>query len=118
MIVVLSKPAEQEDIDKAAEEYKSYIKITIDVAKELVAIGGEYHFDAEQELLKLGSEQENIWGGGLELSSKTLETLAMINVRANNNPHQDIENKTIKKKFLEISYRFLSHYANKPSTLL
>lgn len=114
MILILTKPATKEDIEKASQEYKTYIKITIDIEREIVAIGGEYHFDAEQELLKSGSKQEAIWGGGLELSSKTLETLAMVNVRANNNPHQDIQNPEIKKKFLEIAYRFLASYANKP----
>ena len=117
MIIILSQPAIEEDIKKASEHYPNYIKITIDLEKETVAIGGEYHFDAEQQLLKLGSKQENIWGGGLELISKTLETYAMINVRTKVNPSQDICDSTIKHRFLEIAYKFLKEYAAKPPTL-
>ena len=117
MIVILSQPATGEDIKKASEHYPNYIKITIDLEKEIVAIGGEYHFDAEQELLKLGSKQVDIWGGGLELTSKCLETYAMINVRAKINPSQDICDSTIKNRFLEIAYKFLKDYAAKPPTL-
>lgn len=117
MIVILSKPATDEDIKQASQHYPNYIKITIDMEKETVALGGEYHFDAEQQLLKLGSKQADIWGGGLELTSKCLETYAMINVRAKINPSQDICDSSIKKHFLEIAYKFLSNYAAKPQIL-
>ena len=117
MIVILSQPATDEDIKKASEHYPNYIKITIDLANEVVALGGEYHYDAEQVLLKQGSKQADIWGGGLELTSKCLETYAMINVRAKINPSQDICDTSIKKKFLEIAYKFLSNYAAKPPLL-
>ncbi len=117
MIVILSKPATDEDIKNASEDYPNYIKITIDMAQEIVAVGGEYHYDAEQQLLNLGCKQVNIWGGGLELTSKCLETYAMINVRAKINPSQDICNPSIKEKFLNIAYKFLSDYAAKPPIL-
>ena len=42
----------QEDLVKAREEYPEYIKITADLEKRIVAIGGEYHADAEQILIK------------------------------------------------------------------
>jgi hypothetical protein len=113
MIIVLKDRATDNDIKRASEEYTHYIKITIDLDKEMVAIGGEYHFDAEKELLKLGSKQESIWGGGLNLTTKNLETNAMINVRAGINPHQEIQNQEIKSKFLQIAYKYVDKYANK-----
>lgn len=117
MIIILSKPATDEDIKKASQHYPDYVKITIDIKKNIVVLGGEYHFDAEQKLLEIGSKQEDIWGGGLELSTKTLETIAMINVRAKINPHQDIMNQSTKNKFLEIAYKLLQSYANEPELL-
>lgn len=116
MIVILTHPATAEDIEKASQEYKSYVKITIDIKNRRVAIGGEYHFDAEQELLKLGSSQEDIWGGGLELHAKNIETFAMINVRAKTNPSQDILNPRIKEQFCTIAHEYLSEFANHPPT--
>ena len=117
MIVILQEPAKQDDMRKAQEHYPGYAKITIDIKKEKVAIGGEYHFDAEQKLLEIGCKQDDIWGGGIELESKTIETNAMINVRAKINPHQDIQDEKIKKKFLIIAYKYLRSYANKPTVL-
>jgi len=117
MIITLDAPALDSDIKKASGDYPNYVKITIDVVKEKVIIGGEYHFDAEQLLLNEGSNQKNIWGGGLDLITKNLETIAMINIRTRINPHQEIQNESIRKIFLTIAYKFLKKYAKKPAFL-
>ena len=47
MSIIIVEKLTKEDIQKAREEYSEYIKITVDIKKEIVAIGGEYHADAE-----------------------------------------------------------------------
>lgn len=117
MIVILKTPATDKDIKNASADYPNYVKITIDIEKEIVIIGGEYHFDAEQFLLNQGSGQKNIWGGGLDLITKEMNTIAMLNVRPKINPHQDIQNISIKKNFIKIAYKYLHKYAKKPEIL-
>ncbi len=73
MVIILSSQATEEDLDNAKEEYKTYIKVTMDVEKEIVSIGGKYHFDAEQELLKVGCKQGTIWGGGVDLIANRID---------------------------------------------
>lgn len=109
IVIIQDKPT-FEDLKKAREEYKSYIKITIDVAKEIVAIGGEYHADAEKLLFAKGSKQENIWGGGVNLETGLFETNAIINLRAKTNPSADILDPTIREKFLTIAKEALGRY--------
>src|SRR3982750_607205 len=110
MVIILSAPATQDNIDIAKEEYKTYIKVTMDVEKEVVAIGGEYHFDAEQELLKLGCTQESIWGGGVDLIAKRIDFNAMINIRAGVNYSTEICDEEVKQKFTSIIKKFLPQY--------
>jgi hypothetical protein len=110
MIVILERPARKEDIERASEEYKSYIKVTADVKKEVVAIGGEYHYDAEQQLLKLGCNQEDIWGGGVDLKTNTIDTNAMINIRVRQNYSTEICDPTAKDKFIVVVKSFLPDY--------
>jgi hypothetical protein len=117
MIVILHSFPTKEQIQQAAEHYPDFIKVTIDVVQKKIAIGGEYHFDAEQILLSEGSKQDNIWGGSLDLITKQLDTYAMINVRAGINPHQDIQDLSLKKLFLSIAYETLKNYAAKPQVL-
>lgn len=114
MIIVLSGPATKEDVEKASEEYKNYIKVTMDIEKERVAIGGEYHFDAEQQLLALGSDQKDIWGGGVDLLTKSIDVNAMINVRVKQNYSTEICDETVKKRFIDLVVKYLPDYVAKP----
>ncbi len=50
MVIVVVEELSKDDVLKARGEYRDYIKITIDLSKKIVAIGGEYHADAEEVL--------------------------------------------------------------------
>lgn len=106
-IVILSKKASNEDLKKASHDYKNYIKITADIEKEIVAIGGEYHADAEKLLLEKGSLQKNIWGGGVDLVLKRFETNAMINLRPPQNSSTEILDVKTREKFLKICHKMI-----------
>lgn len=98
--VVIKNEATENDIKKASEEYGNYIKIAVDIKTKMVVIGGQWHADGEKELLKLGSKQENIWGGGIDIKTKKIDYNALINIR----PHQkndsmEILDKKKKNKF-------------------
>lgn len=112
MIVILSAPATNEDIEKAKEEYKTYIKVTVDIQKETVAIGGEYHYDAEQKLLAVGCNQQSIWGGGIDLVAKRIDTNAMINIRSGVNYSTEICDEYVKAKFTHLIKKYLGSYVS------
>lgn len=106
MIIILTKKATSKDLKKASLDYKTYIKITLDIEKETVAIGGEYHADAEKLLLAQGCLQKNIWGGGLDMQSKEIQFSALINIRSTNSSMEILDEK-IRKKFLKICKKML-----------
>ena len=67
----------------AQETFGDMVKAVVDVEKEIMAIGGEMHFDEEQVLLQNGSRQENLWGINLyvELTGADfIEYDSMINI--------------------------------------
>ncbi len=108
MIILISKKATKEELEKMAEDFGGdYIKVTIDVNIKIIAGGGERHFDAEQILLENGSKQENIWGGGLDPKTKTIDYNSMINLRPNQNPSRDILSEEIRKEFDKIIKEYL-----------
>jgi len=72
MIVVLDKKITPAQFKQAREAYLDYIKTVIDIEKNILAVGGEFHIDCEEVLLKLGSKQENLYGGGIQ-TTKFLE---------------------------------------------
>jgi hypothetical protein len=112
-IVIVSVELTSGEFEKAKEDYGSYIKITIDLEKGLIALGGEYHADAERILLKQGSKQKNIWGGGVNLETGQFETNAIINLRGGINDSTEILDFAIRKKFLGFAKKALKDYVRK-----
>lgn len=109
-IVIVKDKLERIDFEKAKEDYQTYIKITLDLKKEIVVLGGEYHADAEKLLLDQGSLQKNIWGGGVNLETKQLETNAIINLRPGENDSPEILDPKKREKFLKIAKEVLRDY--------
>lgn len=109
-IVLVYDKVSKEDFEKAREDYENYIKITLDLKKEIVALGGEYHADAEQLLLAQGSKQKDIWGGGVNLEERRIETNAIINLRPRQNESTEILGKEVREKFIKIVKKVLKDY--------
>jgi hypothetical protein len=107
-IVVAKERLTKEDLKKAREEFSEYIKITADLVKEIVIIGGEYHADAEKLLIeKYSSFQNDIWGGGYNISSRAFEVNAIINLKPGINDSVDVLDPKIRNRFLELVKRRL-----------
>ena len=65
------------------EPFDTLIKYVVDIGRGRIALGGEMHADAEEELLKTGSSQADLWGGNL-LPWRTpprIEHTSLINIR-------------------------------------
>ena len=110
IIVHEGEKVTKEDLEKAKADYETYIKITIDIEGKIVALGGEYHADAEKLLLEGGSKQNNIWGGGVNLESRNFETNAIVNLRSGRNNSTDILDGETREKFLDLAKKVLRTY--------
>ncbi len=107
MIVTKSTPYSKEEIKKLQEQFDSYIKTVIDVEKKICSAGCDRHFESEKLLLDQGSLQENIWGGGIDLETKTVDGNSFINIRPNQgNTSNEIQDATIRNLFEEITRYF------------
>lgn len=109
-LVLIKEKISPVDFKKALQDYDSYIKITIDILKEAIVIGGEYHADAERFLLKQGSRQKNIWGGGVNLETGRFETNALINLRPGRNDSTEILDSRTREQFLKTARKIFRKY--------
>jgi hypothetical protein len=62
-IHLIKKKATMSQIKEMMETLNSYIKVAIDIDREVLAGGGMLHADCEAVLIDDGSKQEDIWGG-------------------------------------------------------
>ena len=107
-ILILTQRASSEEIKQVSEHFDGFIKVVVDIEKEILCAGADRHVDEEQELLKSGSKQSNLWGGGLDLETGEIDYNSMINLRPNqDNPSRDILSKDIREKFDEVVTKIL-----------
>ena len=107
MIITKDSPFSKEEIKKATQEFETYIKTVIDLDKKICSAGANRHFESEKILLEQGSKQKDIWGGGVDLETKAIDTNAMINIRPNdsNNSNELLDSEK-RKKFEELTKYF------------
>lgn len=104
-VVVVRDLITNEQLESAREEYRDYVKVVVDIEREILAAGGRWHADAEKILLGAGSRQEYLWGGGVDLVSKRIEFIALINMRPKYSRSQEVLDPEIRDKMEEIIKR-------------
>jgi hypothetical protein len=107
-IHIIRQRATEKEIREMLEELETYIKLAVDVERSILAGGGEYHADSEEVLLEDGSRQEDLWGADWYPESKTLEFVALINIRPRQgNRGMEIEDPKLRTKIETIVRRLL-----------
>ncbi len=91
IIHVIRAPATPEQIAEMLQAFGDFIKLAVDVDREILAGGGNLHADCENMLLQDGSGQENIWGAdwvpvGFRMTRKYVLILSSISVPIRTTP--------------------------------
>jgi len=109
MIITKSKPFTKEEIKKLKEQYEVYIKTVIDLERKICSAGMDRHFEGEQILLEKGSNQSNIWGGGIDLKTKEIDFNSFINIRPKDgNTRNDIQDEKIREQYKKLTEYFFN----------
>ncbi len=100
MIITKNNPYTKEELEKLKDVFDTYIKTVIDIEKEICSAGCDRHYESEEILLKEGSNQANLWGGGIDLETHEIDFNSFINIRlSDNNTSNEIQNPKIRKKY-------------------
>jgi|SRR3989344_1919284 len=90
----------------AKEFYVTMVKGVLDIEKEIIAFGGEYHADANEILIESGSRQSDIWGFNLYFDrprDSWIEYISLINIRPQaGNTEMEIKDNAIRNKIKTI----------------
>ncbi len=111
-VKILQKKISQTELSVIANEgYGVVVKMAVDVSREKIALGGEFHSDCEAVLLEDGSEPVNIWGANVYLDrpkEERIEFIALINIRPSlNNRSMEIQDAALKEKIRKIVDKFI-----------
>ena len=106
-IKIIKEPIALEDVCVLAQEiYRDMIKGVADVERGIIALGGEWHMDANTALLADGSVQENLWGFNIHVKEKgdeALKFISLINIRpAQGSKSMEIEDTDLRERIRAI----------------
>lgn len=100
MIITKTAPFTKEEIERLKEQFDVYIKTVIDVKKKICSAGADRHFESEKILIDDGSSQPDVWGGGIDLDTKTIDFNSFINIRpTDKNTSNEIQDPNVRIEF-------------------
>ncbi|MDM8519281.1 DUF5674 family protein [Anaerolineales bacterium HSG6] len=107
MIFVIRQPATAEQVEQMKEFGGNFIKLAVDVNREILTGGGELHSDCEEALLEDGSQQVDVWGADWVFTKKEVTFESIINIRPSQNNMSSVIQDTTLKNQIEIIVRRL-----------
>ncbi|MGD1850621.1 MAG: DUF5674 family protein [Cyanophyceae cyanobacterium] len=108
MIVIIRGRATSEQVTQRLKTLGIYIKMAVDVEREVLAGGGELHADCELGLLEDGSSQSNVWGADWYPTNQTVCFESIINIRPNaNNRSMQIQDAVLRQRVEKIVRAYL-----------
>ena len=95
------------ELSKMSEKmFGGLVKAVVDTAEESMLVDMEMHADGEQELLRMDSQQPNLWGINIHPQSvgdDFLEFDSVINLRpSQDNRSRGVDNPEVQKKIKKI----------------
>ena len=109
MIITKKAPFTVKEIEKLKKQFDVYIKTVIDIERKICSAGCDRHFESEKLLLKDGSVQSDIWGGGIDLETKIIDFNSFINIRPKDgNTSNEIQDATIREEYEKLTRFFFS----------
>ena len=93
--------------EMAQKMYGTLVKADVDVVKNIMIVDMEMHADGEEELLKQGSKQTDLWGINLHPddfgTEQFIEFDSMINIKPRQaNPSRDVLDQDVRTRIIEL----------------
>jgi len=105
----INKPLSKLDIGDLNRKYGAYFKITVNIETGELVAGCELHVDGEDVLLQKGGLGSDIWGGGIDVVNKSIDSIAVLNLRPSlGNDSMEILDSLRRKKFYNVVERVFS----------
>lgn len=107
MIITKDKPFTKKGVEKLRQFFDTYIKTVIDIEQKICSAGCDRHFESEKILLDQGSRQDDLWGGGIDLETLTIDYNSFINIRPKQeNPSNEILDENVRTEFEKLTKYF------------
>ena len=106
-ILMVREPITLADLEPLAKAWHgTLVKGAADCRRRVIALGGDWHMDANTALIADGSHQEDVWGFNIypaERGADAIEYISLINIRpAQGNKAMELGDEMLRTKIREI----------------
>lgn len=103
-IRIITKPVSRNVAKEIAKEfYVDMVKGVVDIERGIIALGGEWHMDANAKLIEQGSRQDVVWGFNFYHDDNRIQYTSLINIRpGQNNRKIEIQDEELKRKMEQV----------------
>lgn len=111
-IQIIKKKISKDELARIVKEnYGTMAKVDVDIKKEILAIGGEWHSEGDELLNQDGSSREDVWGIDFypwKSSAERIEYNSLINIKPSvGHKKMEIQDNEIKQKISNIIEKLL-----------
>lgn len=111
-ILVAREPINKKMLEALAKEWHfSLVKGVVDIERGYIALGGEWHMDANNRLIEEGSRQEHLWGFNIypkEHGNAAIEYISLINIRpAQGNRSMEVASEEVRMSMHNVVARII-----------
>lgn len=108
MIHITRTRATTQQMEEMLQALRTYVKLAVDIEREILSGGGMLHADCEAVLIEDGSRQADVWGADWDPAAQVVTFESLINIRPRqNNPSLEILSPAIRKRVSDITHRLL-----------
>lgn len=111
-IKIIDKKISEAELREIAKDfYGEMVKGVVDVERGIIAMGGEYHMDANMVLIESGSTQPDVWGFNWYFDKKgdeRIEYVSLINIRpGQGNKAMEVKDASLRDIMKKIILKYL-----------
>jgi hypothetical protein len=110
-ILILERKIAPKTLRRLAMLHGDMVKYVVDVRREIIAIGGELHADAEAILLESGSRSWDLWGANYypgQGREECIEYTSLINIRpALENTGMEVQDPSLRDRIRDLTHRLI-----------
>ena len=111
--IVRKKITKKELAKIVKENFGDMVKVDVDVKREIATMGGEWHSEGDELLVRDGSSREYVWGVNFHPYSvveKRIEYVSLINIKPSfGHKKMEIADPKLRKKIQSIVAALLLH---------
>ena len=108
MIYIIREKATKQQLKEMLAMLQTYVKLAVDIDREILAGGGAMHADCEAVLLDDGSQQEFVWGADWNPDTQEVTFESLINIRPRqNNRSLELRDPNLRARVEQVTRKLL-----------